>query len=256
MSVAETFWAADAWLQPHAGPRYAQLARHVSGAIRAGALPAGAQLPPEREIARLSGLSRVTIRKSMAVLTGDGLVEQRQGAGSFVSDGTRTIRVEQSLSALTSFTAYMEQRGMVASSRVLDCGVVAPTPEETVALGLGAGERVARLKRLRSADGAPLAIEISSLPVDILPDPAQVARSLYALLSDRGCAPTRAVQRIQATNLGRAEADLLDLPQGTAVLGIDRTGYRDSGRPIEITRGLYRSDIYNFVAELRLTPAA
>jgi GntR family transcriptional regulator len=44
----------------------------------------------------------------------------------------------------------------------------------------------------------------------------------------------------------------LKLAAGTAVLQIDRTGFLASGRPIEFTRGLYRSDIYDFVAELRL----
>jgi GntR family transcriptional regulator len=45
---------------------------------------------------------------------------------------------------------------------------------------------------------------------------------------------------------------LLNLPEGAAVLRIDRTGFLGSGRPIEFTRGLYHSDIYDFVAELRL----
>ena len=67
-----------------------------------------------------------------------------------------------------------------------------------------------------------------------------------------GRAPTRAVQRITAVNLTAADAKLLLLPEGAAVLRIDRTAYLPSGRPIEFTRGLYRSDIYDFIAELRL----
>ena len=35
----------------------------------------------------------------------------------------------------------------------------------------------------------------------------------------------------------------MNLPENAAVLRIDRTGYLPSGRPIEFTRGLYRSDI-------------
>ena len=70
--------------------------------------------------------------------------------------------------------------------------------------------------------------------------------------SRRAKAPTRAVQRITAVNLTAADAKLLLLPEGAAVLRIDRTAYLPSGRPIEFTRGLYHSDIYDFVAELRL----
>ena len=61
----------------------------------------------------------------------------------------------------------------------------------------------------------------------------------------------RAIQRITAVNIGAQEARLLNLPEGTAVLRIDRTGYLASGRPVEFTRGLYRPDIYDLVAELR-----
>ena len=69
-----------------------------------------------------------------------------------------------------------------------------------------------------------------------------------------GKAPTRAVQRITAVNLAPHDAHLLHLPDGAAVLRIDRTAYLPTGRPIEFTRGLYRSDIYDFIAELRLEP--
>ncbi len=97
-----------------------------------------------------------------------------------------------------------------------------------------------------------MAIERSSLPTDILPNPELVMTSLYTVLRDRGLAPVRAIQRITAVNLAAQESRLLNLPEGAAVLRIDRTGYLASGRPVEFTRGLYRSDIYDFVAELRL----
>jgi len=97
-----------------------------------------------------------------------------------------------------------------------------------------------------------IALEWSALPVDILPDPGQVGTSLYAVLRAAGTAPTRALQRITARNLTAREADRLNLAVGDAALRIDRTGYLPSGRTVEFTRGLYRSDLYDFVSELRL----
>ncbi len=161
-------------------------------------------------------------------------------------------KLEQSLSSLTSFTDYMLARGKTSSSVVLARGLFAPSADETMALGIASGERVARIERLRSADGVPICIEWSSLPIDVLPDPDVVETSLYTVLRSLGGAPTRAVQRITAANLAPQEAAMLRLPVGAAVLRIDRTGYLPSGRPIEFTRGLYHSDIYDFVAELRL----
>lgn len=253
---ADAFWSAPAWLRADGGPRYLQLARHISGAIAAGRLGPEAPLPPERDLASLAEVSRVTVRKAIGRLAADGLVEQRPGAGSFVRSGAGRSgeRLEQSLSRLTSFTEYMRARGKDSTSAVLARGLFPVTPDESVALGLPPEARVARIERLRHADGVPMAIERSSLPVDILPDPGLVETSLYSVLREGGQAPVRAIQRIGAVATAAEEARMLGLADGSAVLRIDRTGYLSSGRPVEFTRGLYRSDLYDFVAELRVDP--
>lgn len=238
------------WHKEGRGPRYQQLYRHLSAAIASGRLAPESQLPTERDLADLAEVSRVTVRKAVSQLVADGLIEQRRGAGSFVR--ANGPRLEQSLSSLISFTENMLARGRTSSSEVLRQGLFQPTPDEQVTLGIASGGRVARVERLRSADGVPMAIERSSLPEDILPDPALVRTSLYDLLRAEGRAPTRAIQRVTAINLGPQEARLLNMAQGAAALRIDRTAFRPNGRPIEFTRGLYRSDIYDFVSELRL----
>jgi GntR family transcriptional regulator len=244
-----SIYAAAAWFRDGRGPRYVQLYRHLASAISSGRLEADTQLPPERDLAELADVSRVTVRKAVAELVADGLLEQRRGAGSFVR--AQAPKLEHPLSRLTSFTEYMLARGKASTSQVLTRGLFFPTPEEAMALGISGGQ-VARIERLRSADGTPMAIELSSLPVDILPYPERVETSLYTVLRDQGGAPTRAIQRITAINLAPSEAQMLSLPDGAAALRIDRTGYLPSGRPIEFTRGVYRSDIYDFVAELRM----
>ena len=240
----------SAWLTAGQGPRYEQLYRHVLAAIMAGEIPPQSQLPPERDLAEIAEVSRVTVRKAVAQLVEDGVVEQRRGAGTFVAPPRP--KMEHSLSALMSFTEYMRQRGKTSTSRILLRGIVPPSPDEQIALGLSGGETLSRVERLRFADGVPMALERSSLPRDILPDPDVVDVSLYDILRARAVAPTRAVQRITAVNLGGEDARHLNLAEGAAVLRIDRTAYLPSGRPIEFTRGLYRSDIYDFIAELRL----
>ena len=250
MDDAAQIFALDRWYRSGRGPRYTQLYRHLSEVITSGALEANAQLPPERNLAEMADVSRVTLRKAVAQLVQEGMLEQRRGAGTFVRP--QPPRMEHSLSALVSFTEYMRQRGKTSSSQILRRGLFLPSPDEQMALGLAAADRVARVERLRSADGMPMALEWSSLPMDILPEPEGVETSLYDVLRALGNAPTRAVQRITAVNLASEDAGLLHLAIGAAVLRIDRTAYLPSGRPIEFTRGLYRSDIYDFVAELRL----
>ncbi len=239
----------EVWLRVGHGPRYEQLYRYLAEAIASEQLAPEMQIPPERELAELAQVSRVTVRKAVAQLVADGVLEQRRGAGTFVRSARSR---EPYLSKLLSFTEYMLHRGKTPTSTVITQGIFHPTPDEQIALGLSAADRVARIERLRAADGVAMAVEWVSLPQDILPDPEGVGSSLYDFLRANGTAPSRAVQRIAAVNLPAKEAALLKLSEGTAVLRIDRTGYLPSGRPIEFTRGLYRSDIYDFVAELRL----
>lgn len=240
----------QSWFRPGRGPRYEQLYRHLAAAISTGDLQPETQLPPERELAEIAEVSRVTVRKAVSQLVEDGVLEQRRGAGTFVRNPRQ--KLVQSLSSLVSFSEHMRQRGKTPTSRIINRGIFAPAPDELLSLGLSTSDRVARIERLRSADGVAMAVEWSSLPTDILPDPNAVETSLYDLLRAAGNAPTRAVQRVSAVNLPGHEAALLNLPEGAAVLRIDRTGYLPSGRPVEFTRGLYRSDLYDFIVELRL----
>lgn len=117
--------------------------------------------------------------------------------------------MQQPLTKLTSFTEDMRRRGMTASTRWLDRGLFHPTGDEMMALGLSQSAMVARLTRLRLANDQPIALEVTSLPGDILPDPQLVENSLYLELEKSGIRPVRAIQRISARNLTDEETLLL-----------------------------------------------
>jgi len=249
----ERLFAPEGFEEVGAGPLYLQLQRRIGEAIASGRLKPGDSLPPERDMAAMTGLSRVTVRKAVEGLVASGQLIQKRGSGTFVA--LRVERLEQALSLLTSFTEDMARRGKSVESVWLARGLHSPAPEEVMALGLGAGDRVARLERVRRSDGVPLAIERASLSAQVLPEPEAVEASLYAVLQARGLRPVRAVQRISAANLGMRDAELLGVPAGAAGLRIERIGYLPDGRVVEFTRSLYRGDAYDFAVELKLPEA-
>lgn len=234
------------------GPLYLQLQRRIAKALASGQLPPGSSLPAERDIAAMTGLSRVTVRRAVEALVASGQLLQKRGSGTFVAP--KVERLEQALSLLTSFTEDMARRGKTVESVWISRAIQSPTPEEVMALGLGAQDRVARLERVRQSDGVPLAIERASLSTAVLPEPEAVTTSLYALLETYGMRPVRAVQRISAANLGAKDAALLGVAPGAAGLKIERIGYLATGRVVEFTRSLYRGDAYDFAVELKLAP--
>lgn len=243
-------FAAGLVVNPQQGPLYLQLKRWIEDAVRSGLVRPGDALPSERDLAARVDMSRVTVRKAVQNLVQEGLLIQRHGSGTYVAP--QPHRVEQSLSQLTSFAEDMARRGMAVRSAWLERGLYPASPEETVALGLSAGEPVARVARLRISSDQPLAIERASLASSILPDPESVGTSLYSHLERSGYRPVRAIQRIRAISLGKDDATLLQVPAGAASLSIERTSYLATGRVVEYTRSIYRGDTYDFVAELRL----
>ncbi len=249
MSIVD-FLTPDKWLQPDGGPRYVQLRRRLSEGVDRGLLKEGSSLPPEREIATITELSRVTVRKAIQALAEDGIIVQKQGSGSFVASDTPQI--EQSLSRLTSFSEDMSRRGMASASKWLERGVFMPSPDEVLALALSPDASVSRIARLRTADNKPMAIERASLSTEMLPNPLLVETSLYEVLGAAGLRPVRALQKISAINLEEENAALLEVTPGQAGLRIERTSYLADGRTVEFTQSIYRGDAYNFVAELRL----
>ena len=226
-------------------PMYARLERALQTAIARGDLAPGHALPGERELARLTSLSRVTVRKALAGLAAKGLLISRHGSGTFIAE-----RIVKSTSRLTSFTDDLRARGLNPRSKLLERTVGEVTPEEAMALNLSPGARVVRLHRLRLADDAPLALERSTVPQAILPDAQRVTGSLYEALDKLGLRPRRALQHLRAVSCDAESARLLKVSRGAPGLLIERRAFLADGRAVEFTRSLYRGDAYDFVAEL------
>ena len=60
---------------------YRQIADQLRALIERGELPAGARLPPERDLATQLGVSRPSVREALIALEVEGLVEVRMGSG-------------------------------------------------------------------------------------------------------------------------------------------------------------------------------
>jgi GntR family transcriptional regulator len=120
-------------------------------------------------------------------------------------------------------------------------------------LRLGANSRVYRIRRLRTADGVPLAVEASVLPeerVGTLSAEGLTDQSLYALLTARHLLPVRALRHLRAVNADQEHAGLLGVRLGAALLMTERVSWNALGLPIETANAHYRGDRYDFLMEL------
>lgn len=227
------------------GPLHQRLARGLRDAIARGIIGPQEALPAERDLATDFAVSRITVRKALDALVGEGLLIRRQGAGTFVA-----ARVEKQFAKLSSFTEDMAARGRSVRSEWLLRAEGTVTPDESLMLGLSPGAPVYRLRRIRFADDLPMAIEHSVIPGFALPGTGAIGDSLYRALEAAGTLPVRALQRLRAVLFTADQANLLGLDKGAPGLFIERRGFLDDGRAIEATQSWYRGDAYDFVAEL------
>ncbi len=252
MSHAQKIFVPNRFDLNGSAPLYARLKNLVQQSIENGELKEGDAVPAERDVAEMLSISRVTVRKAFTELVMEGVLVQRRGSGTYVNGPGR--RIEQPLSRLTSFTQDMQLRGIKTDADWLSRVSGLSTPDEALKLSISPSEQVSRFRRLRRADGIPLAIENAVIPNKFLPDPEQVEGSLYAALDARGLKPVRALQRLHASALSAMDAKLLDLPTGSPALFIERISYLGDGRAVEYTRSCYRGDSYDFLAELTIAP--
>lgn len=226
-------------------PLYRRLEDAIKQAIATAQLKRNAVIPSERTLCDALGISRVTVRKAIDGLVSDGLLDRRQGAKTVVSS-----RLEKSLATMTSFSEDMRSRGLQPGCVWISREISRPSPAEMMALGISGSEKVVRLRRLRTADDTPIAIEIATLPARFVPDPQAVKDSLYEYLEATGALPVRALQRMQAKPATDEERELLATPEDTSLLVMERRCFLADGQIVEFTQTKYRGDVYDFVIEL------
>jgi len=231
-------------------PLYHQLYQILRGDIVRGEWQPGDMIPPESELIEQYQLSRTTVRQVLDMLSNEGLIYRQQGRGTFVAHPT----VEQALVRIISFTEDMRQRGVRPGTEVLSSGLI-PAPQDIAEkLEIAPGEEMARLERLRLADGEPMSIEESHLVHRYCPG---VLEGDYAsnplreaLERDYGIRWSHARQTIRAISASRNLARLLSVPPHSALLYIERVSYSQQNTPVEFLRIYYRGDRYTLYSEL------
>jgi len=130
-----------------------QVVNSVRDAIQGGAYQVGDRLPNETELARQLGVGRSSVREGMRILAGYGLVEIRQGEGTFVAD-----RQARQLFSLMGYQSDEESMGHLCQLRhVFETGCVGIVCDR----GLSREqyqELSALVEQLRAADDVPSAV--------------------------------------------------------------------------------------------------
>src|SRR5439155_2041845 len=117
-------------------------------------------------------------------LVREGYLVRRRGAGTFVAEP----KVAKGGIDITSFSDDMRARGLNPASRTLDLRVIPAGARLGRILHVSPSESVVAVKRLRLADGEPMAIELLHVRSSLVPGLSGrdlEESSFYVLLADR-----------------------------------------------------------------------
>jgi GntR family transcriptional regulator len=210
----------------------------------------GAFLPPERELAADYGVARSTVRQAISELTMAGRLRAHRGRGTYVASPKMIHPL-----ALGSYTERLRGMGREPGRDVVTFDRIAADAPLAERLAIGDGDAAIRLERILLADGEPIGLESTYMPVARFPTlmaSFQPGSSLYSFVQETlGVTYAQATERIETVLAGPREAVLLRANPATPMLLLERTSLDAAGTPIEWVRSLYRGDRVGFEATLR-----
>jgi GntR family transcriptional regulator len=218
-------------------PRYYEIEQSLRG--RAAGLEPHAALPSEAELCREFGVSRMTARAAVQRLVQDALVYRVPGRGTFVA----ASRANRTAGHILSFSDEMRRKGRVPSSKVIERRERAATEEEERRLGI---RDVVVLRRVRFADGKPVALERAVFPGRVGPalDADLERTSLFQALVNAGLVPTSGSAALAAEAATAEDARLLRVRKGAPLLVERRLINDQDGKPLEWTESRYVGSRY------------
>ena len=117
-------------------------------------------------------------------------------------------------------------------------------------MGVRIGDKLFKLKRLRSADGMPMMVERTYLPVRkflSLKRPMLEHHALYNVIENTFHEKIRVAEEEFFASIARpADARLLDISEGSPVLDLVRTTYNVGNEIVEYTLSVARADQFKY----------
>lgn len=221
-------------------PRWAQIAAILKQ--RVAERGPGLTGLSDQALTREFGVSLLTVRQAVQELVKDGLVTRHRGKGTFVVEKP----LQGSLDHLEAFMREWRVQGHEVQIAVLERAVVAASIPTAAALNIKPGQLVGFLRRLRRADGHPVAIDYRYLLATLsaqLDDADLEHEAIWETLERKlGLLPRQSNTTIKAAAATAEEAELLQIPPYSPVLNRGFQLIAADGRPVLTGHSVYHPD--------------
>lgn len=227
-------------------PLYLQLVDVLEKQMKETMAP-NEKLSSERELTQIYDVSRITVRLALQELEKRGLVYKKHGKGTYVSEIPSSA---WDLSSAYSFTEQMKKIGKIPQTKILSFLQVEASGQVAKELQIKVGDPVFELERLRLADGIPMMLERSYVPVTYfasLTEQRLEEKPLYEIFADDFGQKIRlAEEEFYASVALDNESNWLQIKPGAPVLHFWRKAYNDKNIIIEYTFSIARADKFRY----------
>jgi GntR family transcriptional regulator len=225
---------------------YIQAEERIEDLLVSGRYRVGDRIPTEVDLAGRLEVSRATVRAGLGRLVGRGLLERRQGSGTFLVEPPRGVRLRNGLERLETYTVHAHRLGLELYSRDLRVETVGADPAEAAALEVSAGTPLAKVSRILLVNREPAA-----WMVDVVPEELMTAQTiekrfrpeamLLDLLVTEGLPVGFSKLSIEAEIVGPEDevGKRLNLDSSAAALSLEETMYLGTGRPVQWSRNVF-----------------
>ena len=238
--------------RPVGQSRYGWLAALLRSRILQGEWAPGDAILPEAQLAKSCGVALGTIRQALSLLVTEGLLERRQGKGTFVTSGLGGA-------SMMRFFRFRHSGELQATpgSRILKRNWRLALQDEADSLGLAVGSSVLELERLRSIGAQPCLLESIVLPLPLFDalagsDTAHWDDLLYPMFQ-RVCGVVvhRAQDQLSFGQLNAAQAGKLQLEKGHPCVRVQRQAFDMANRCIELRATVGDAFSFEYTAQVR-----
>lgn len=235
---------------PAFSPLYQQIKGLILQSLQAGEWKPAEAIPSEMDLAARFRVSQGTVRKAIDELASENLVVRRQGKGTFVATHTEQ-HVQYRFLRLMPDVGDASEEGP-AQRRIIDCKRLRASADIARTLQLRTGDAVVQIRRVLAFAGTATILEDIWLPGQAFKGLSAEQLSsyhgpTYALFEiEFGVRMVRAEEKLRAVLPDAAQAQWLDVAVTTPLLSVERIAYTYNDVPMELRRGLYRTDTHHY----------
>ncbi len=224
--------------------------------IQAGEYPPGSKLPSEDQLARELGISRVSLREGLRVMSEDGILFRRQGSGTFVRD--KKAMPVQELSTILSISTMFKRAGLEHKIVKADYGKIISTGRVAEKLHTPPGAEVWKVERVRKLGDQFAMYSLDYFPASLVPAGREESFKEYLLFSiyhflrevcgqksDQGSCTLKPILADEKL------AEIMKVPRNTLFMLIETIDLNPERHPVLYAREYYFADLFEFQVNRR-----